>query len=77
LDEESELRQGIFELRKFPNLKKLKIKVERPYIGAPVIKKIDLSATADNLEELDLSQSEHLQEIIIGKKPNLKKIDCR
>ncbi|CAG8741161.1 6098_t:CDS:2, partial [Cetraspora pellucida] len=65
LDEESELRQGIFELRKFPNLKKLKIKVERPYIGAPVIKKIDLSATADNLEELDLSQSEHLQEIII------------
>lgn len=77
LDKESELRKGVFELRNFPNLKKLKIRVNRPYLNAPIIKKIDLSATADDLEELDLSQCEGLTDLILGKKPLLKKIDCR
>jgi hypothetical protein len=77
LDLESDLRKGLFELRNFPNLKKLKIRVDRPYLGAPAIKKIDISGTADNLEELDLSQMENLEEVIIGKKPNLKKLDVR
>lgn len=77
LSEDSELKKGVFELRNFDNLKKLKIKVNRPYLNAPIIKKIDLSATADDLEELDLSQCEELENLILGKKPELKKMDVR
>lgn len=77
LDEESGLKNGLLELRNFPNLKRLKIKVARPYLNAPLIKKIDLSATADDLEALDLSQCEDLTDLILGKKPELKRMDVR
>lgn len=77
LDAESGLKKGIFELRNFSELKKLKIKSLRLYVGATPLKRVDISATADNLEELDLSQCENLEDLILGKKLKLKKIDIR
>jgi len=54
----------------------LKIGVHRPYIDAPIVRKVDISGTASNLEMFSLTQSD-VEEIIIGDKPNLKKMDVR